>query len=399
MSPSRSGSFVWPAEDAGPAREQRAAGRAPTSAAGVVARELQGAHMVVVREPGAVFVYGSTFGSGSTAWVERIDPGTLEPLARVDGLAGGPWWPGGIACHADGSVHVVHGRWAHRLSSELEVLAARELPRDRAYNSFVTLPDGRLITKDLLMDGSTRSHAIVLEPDTLEPVGGEVELPEGSIARLSADGAQLYVVGDHTVYRYRWDGAALVRDEGWSLRYRTRGDQGYGWDPVIAGGQVWFLDNGEHAYAGTMSGRGIAEGPAHLVRVSVDDASDHELVAICGAPSGAVTNPPLYDADRRIAVGYDSANEWIAAFDFDGSLHERWRWPLATAGHLVLYPDDGALVAYDHHETEHVVVLDITSGEERARFDTGSPMQSVVFPAAADGVVYYCSFSTIARIG
>jgi hypothetical protein len=56
-------------------------------------------------------------------------------------------------------------------------------------------------------------------------------------------------------------------------------------------------------------------------------------------------------------------------------------------------------MAYHHEDgDEAVVFLDIASGEERARASTGSPVQSVVFPAAADGVAYYASFSTLARI-
>ena len=389
----------WASEDGGAARVQAASGRAPAGALSVVSRDAPGAHMVIVRAVDEVYLYGSTFGAGSTAWVERLDATTLEPIARVDDLAGGPWWPGGIAAHANGSLHVVHGRWAHRLSVDLRPQAARELPQDRAYNSFVVLPDGHLVTKDLVMDGSAPSRLVVLDPDSLEIVAAEVAAPEASIARLSADHDVVYLVGDHSVFRYQWDGRRLALDADWSFRYRTAADQSYGWDPVIAGGHVWFMDNGAHRYAGTMRDRGVASGPVHLVRVAVDDARDHELVEISGLAGGAVTNPPLYDATSRIAVGYDSANGVLAAFRFDGALAPLWRVDLDTAGHLAWYPDDGTLVAYDHHETEDLVFLDLATGEERGRAPTGSPMQSVVFPAAVDGAVYYASFSTVARVG
>lgn len=392
-------SAPWPSEDAGPARRQAARGPAPSGALTVVSRSAPGAHMVILGEDGDVFLYGSTFGAESTAWVERLDPDTLECVHRVEDLAGGPWWPGGMARHERGSLHVVHGRWAHRLSIDLEVLAAQQLPRDRPYNSFVTLPDGYLVTKDLVMDASAPSRLVVLDPESLTLVGDEVEVPEGSIARLSADGEHVYVVGDHTVFRYRWDGDRLDRDTTWSFRYRTSADQSYGWDPVIAGGHVWFLDNGEHRYQGTMVGRGVAPGPVHLVRVAIDDADDHELIEVSGRAAGAVTNPPLYDPEARIAVGYDSANGVLAAFDFDGRLTPRWQVDLNTAGHLVWFPEDSTLMAYHHDDTgEAVVLLDLATGDERARAATGSPVQSVVFPAAGDGVIYYCSFTTVARI-
>jgi hypothetical protein len=389
---------IWPAEDAGPRRVQDARGPSPKGELTSVRHDLTGAHMVVVGEPDEVYVYGSTFGAGSTSWVARLEPRTLETMVRIDELPGGPWWPGGVALHDNGSLHVVHGRWAHRLSRALDVEASYELPRDRPYNSFVTLPDGNLVTKDLVLDGSAPSRLMVLEPDELRPVGVELDAPEPSISRLSADGDAVYLIGDHTAFRYRWDGARLALDD-WSFRYRTADDQSYGWDPVIAGGQVWFMDNGEHRYAGTLRDKGVAEGPVHLVRVAVDDADDHELVEVCGLPSGAVTNPPLYDPGSRTAVAYDSANGVLAAFRFDGTaLDPLWQRPLDTAGHLVWFPDDAVVMAYDHRETEDVVFLDLATGDERSRVATGSPMQSVVFPAAGDGVVYYCSFATVARI-
>ena len=50
-------------------------------------------------------------------WVERLDPETLAVAASTPRLPGGPFWPGGIAAHANGDLHMVFGRWAHRLSA------------------------------------------------------------------------------------------------------------------------------------------------------------------------------------------------------------------------------------------------------------------------------------------
>jgi hypothetical protein len=43
---------------------------------------------------------------------------------------------------------MVFGRWAHRLSSDLEVLASHRLPVPRPHNSSVVLDAGELVTKD-----------------------------------------------------------------------------------------------------------------------------------------------------------------------------------------------------------------------------------------------------------
>ena len=125
---------------------------------------------------------------------------------------------------------------------------------------------------------------------------------------------------------------------------------------------------------------------------------------ICGATGGLITNPPIIDEGRRIAVGYDSVNGVMAAFDIasDGSLTPRWRRDHDHASHLLLLPEDGALVTGDHdgeRMVEQVVVVDIATGAELARADTGGPLQSAVFPALGwDATVYWCSLSTVSRV-
>jgi hypothetical protein len=148
-----------------------------------------------------------------------------------------------------------------------------------------------------------------------------------------------------------------------------------------------------------------------------------------------VTNPPLVDPARGIALGYDSAAGVLAAFDA-GRDTPRWVRNLNTAGHLLRYPDTGEVVVYDQRVRpplgsraaaalleragggltalarrpaiaralgaatgEDVVVLDLESGEERGRARVPAPMQSVCFPAPGwRRDVYYCSLSTVARV-
>jgi hypothetical protein len=391
--------------------------------------------MVVLRDPGEVYALRHSLGprpleDDTTAWVERIDPLTLEPLGRSPELAGGPFWPGGLAAHRNGSLYVVYGRHCHRLSAELELLATHELPQTRPYNSFVVLGDGTLATKDIDRSLEAPARISLLDPETLEARCAEVELPESVVARLSADGNSLYAVGATHLFRYEWYGAAL-RPEA-AVRYRADSDHSYGWDPVIDDGQVWFLDNGRHEYAVTMLGAGVAPGAVNLIRIAVDDRGDRELVEVCGLPRGTVTDPPLYDATRRIAIGYDSGNGVVAAFRFDGALTPLWQRELAHAAHMIVFPDTGELVVHDWHgprlartrlgralgtrgsrlaqsrrvraaagrrSRDEVVVLDIETGDERARAPVPSMFQSVLFPAPGwSRDLYWCTFSTLARL-
>ena len=399
----------WPGEDAGPSRRQAPHGvpgwgLAPGAPLDVAARQdVVAATMPVVRERGELFLLRHTFGVNTVSWVERIDPVSLATVARSADLAAGPSWPGGLAAHADGGLLVVYGRWAHRLDPDLHVVASRPLPVDRAYNSFVLLEDGTVVTKDLSR-GPEASTFSVLDPLTLEDRAAPVGLGEPSVARLSADGLVVHAQGTETALRFRWDPDAgrLTADDGWSSPYRTAPDQSFGWDAVVDGGQVLFMDNGDHTYeaAMAMEGQGLAAGPVHLVRIPVTGGAA-ELVEISGLPHGTQTNLPVLDPARGIAVGYDSGNGVLAAFDLGpAGLTLRWRRDLGTSMHLVRFPDTGELVVNDRHDGEEdVVVLAIETGDELARAATGSPVQSVVFPAVDhDGSLWYCSFTTLARV-
>jgi hypothetical protein len=401
----------WPGEDGGPSRRQ-----APHGIAGlglsdgdrleVVSRsDVFMATMTVLRDPGEVYLLRHTFGSDSVSSVERIDPLSLEPLERSPDLAAGPFWPGGLAAHANGSLYVVYGRWCHRLAPDCQPIVSRQLPRERPYNSFVILPDGVLVTKDIITDGSARSMLSVLEPDRLQDAAPPVELPEASIARISADGWHVYVQGATSAYRYRWtpESGRLIRDDAYTRRYLTLPNQSYAWDAVVDAGQVFFMDNGDHSYDTSLLGKGNASGPVHLVRLAVA-GGDVELAEISGLPHGTQTNLPLFDPERGIAVAYDSGNGVLAAWRFrDASrLQPLWQRRLNASMHMIRYPDTGELVVNDYspERGEDVVVLDLETGAERGRAATGSFMQSVVFPAvgfARD--LYYCSFTTLARIG
>ena len=108
ITPTATWPSVWPAEDGGPQRLQSSAGLfdglVGSAEVEVRHRDAPGSSMVVLRDPGEVYLLGHGLGPDVDAWVERLDPDTLEPLARVE-LPGGPTWPGGIAAHADGSLH------------------------------------------------------------------------------------------------------------------------------------------------------------------------------------------------------------------------------------------------------------------------------------------------------
>ena len=403
----------WPCEDGGPARLQAARGSSALALQSgerlkCVTRNTLLSTMTVLGDPGEVYLLTHSalrahLGMDTTACVERIDPHTLQPLQRSKRLPGGPMWPGGMAIHRNGDIYVVYGRHAHRLGRDCGLKATYPLPLHQAYNSFVVLDNGQIVTKNL----SDHHPALltVLDPDTLRPACADIPCPEASSARLSAVGNTLYVVGVRSIFRYHWSDAAhsLVRDEAWTWDYVGASTQSYGWDPVIDGQSAWFMDNGLHRYRINMLGAGVRQTPNRLLRVSLVDTQDHACVDVSGLRGGSITNPPLVDRQRRIVVGFDSANKVLQAWriEQDQTLVSLWTQPdFGVASHLLLYPQSGELVVNDYRRLgEEVVVLDIETGTERARVRSGGLTQGVVFPSVGwERDLYWCSMGRVARI-
>ena len=146
---------------------------------------------------------------------------------------------------------MVFGRWAHRLSPDLDVLASHRLPVERPHNSFVVLDGGELVTKDCdAPAGLEPSTVSVLDPETLLPVAPPLRLPEPSIARLASDGESVIAVGTTVVFRLRLDREAgrIVIDERWRPSYGPAPGRSFGWDPVITDEHVFWMDNGRNRH-------------------------------------------------------------------------------------------------------------------------------------------------------
>jgi hypothetical protein len=439
----------WTCEDGGPRRWGSAPGQ---HGLGITAgerlevaavRQAFATDALVRREPGELYALRHRMplrGPQSTpvdAWVERLDPADLSVTAASPRLPGGPYWPGGIAAHACGDLHMVFGRWAHRLSSDLEVLASHRLPAPRPHNSFVVLDGGELVTKDCdAPAGREPSTLSVLDPMTLLPVAEPLPLPEPVVARLSSDGESVIAIGATVVFRLRLDRAAerVLIDDRWTPRYGPAADRSYGWDPVITGDHVFWMDNGRNRTDHTMLDSGEEPGPVRLWWARTDDGSARS-VEISGLPYGTESNPPGWDPARGIVVAYDAGNAVVRAWRTEGDeLEPLWRRDgLAHAGHLLVYPDTRELVVGDWRgarllrhplgrrvsrvlgpvlgrfpvangpalraANDQLVILDLDTGEEKARVDVPSPTQGYLFPAPGfERDVYYQSLTTIARV-
>ena len=438
----------WTCEDGGPRRWGVGDGQAGLGIEVGERLEVAAVHdafatdLLVRREPGELYAlrhdmsFGGPQASEVKGWVERLDPHTLAVAASTPKLPGGSWWPGGIAAHANGDLHMVFGRWAHRLSPALDVLASQRLPVERPHNSFVVLDGGELVTKDCDSPaGLEPSTVSVLDPETLEPAAPPLKLPEPSIARLACDGERVIAVGTTEVYRLCLNRSArrIEVEEVWRPRYGPAPERSFGWDPVIADEHVFWMDNGRNRVDQTMLGSGTQASPLRLWWARLD-SGETRSVEITGLPYGTESNPPGWDPVGKIVVAYDSGNGGVGAWRLDGDeLEPLWRRDeINHAGHLIVYPDTRELVVGDWRDRglvrrprlravvralspfivrsararrstvtghDRMVVLDLDSGAEKARVDIPSPMQGFLFPAPGFGRdVYYQSLSTVARV-
>ena len=403
----------WPAEDGGPQRQGLVEGLGSLvpgvdEAFSVVSRLQIATTMVITPSSDATYLLTHGIGDEAPVAVEQIDPDTLATIARSADLPGGRIWPGGIGAHANGDLYVAFGRHLHRLSKSLDLLASVELSVDAPHNSFVITDSGHLVVKDFggrLPSGWTGDGTCTISVlDAQLTLLSQLRLDEGSIARLSCSGDDVVVIGiDHCITaRVSRDGMITeVR----RTMYRTEAGQGYGWDPVLVDRTAYFLDNGEgsEAFDGSFTGKGIATAPLRLHAVNID-SGDHSSAEICGLPGGLIANPPLVDPGRGIAVGYDSSNGVISAFDVAGGVIGPLRWQRLQhhASHLLASSDLGELVTFDFNAgagVDELVVLSIDTGEELARSATDSPVQSVLSPSPGrDRSIYYCSLTTVAKI-
>ncbi len=389
---------AWAVECGGPRRQKLVRSAGPAFGAGTelrsTVRRMDGwAVMLVQREPGELFVQG---GGGlhhgelpphfradgrNTGWLERIDPITLQTIARSPDLpSGGHLWCGAVVVHENGDLYMVNGRYAHRLNSSCEVLAERELPVDAPYNGLLIMSDGNLVMKNLGHQPGEPCQFSVLEPERLEPIGAPFVIEEHCMGRFSSDlnpdGEFLYTSSAKRVYRLRYDAGALSIDTDWQGNYDLPGEnQGDGWDTSIGSDSVWLMDMGRPPFWTE-----AATAPQRAFRFSLQNAAERDVVDVIGRPGTFSPGPPLYDPERKILVVYDGSNGGVVALRYQapGQFEELWRNEFRNNVQMMLYPDTGELILEDasadrpESKLSDVVVVDIESGAEHGRAPTGA---------------------------
>ena len=300
----------------------------------VVSRDAPVATMVVLRDPGEVYLLRHTAGDGRDL-VRRADrprvaraaralarPPRRTDLARWTGRARErlalrrvrqPRPPARARHRPDRVAHAPPPPALQQLRR-----AARRPPRHQGLRRHA--PAGR------------RTHRPTSRPSCScsSPTGWRsspaLDLPERSIARLSALRRRRLRRGRHVpVPRPLGREPRSPLDDDFRPRYRTIEGQTYGWDAVLDAGAAWFLDNGEgsEGYAGTLRDHGRSPAPLHLVRVDLATAARRARRGL-RAPERA-RRQPAGGRSRPAASwsGTTARNGVLAAFDVRGRRHAR----------------------------------------------------------------------------
>ena len=77
---------------------------------------------------------------------------------------------------------------------------------------------------------------------------------------------------------------------------------------------------------------GMATGPQHAFRFTIDDPAERDVVDAIGTPNAFNPGPPLYDPVRQILVHYDTIGRQVAAHAYGGpgSLDLLWTLPFCN---------------------------------------------------------------------
>jgi hypothetical protein len=417
----------WPdpfaAECGGPRRQKASIGGIQLQAGEELAATIRNTSrwnvMFIRRQPGELYLFSINHPGEPNVGglVERVHPRTLDPIVGSPILPSGDHtWCGAAVVHANGDLYVVNGSHAHRLDPHsLAVTAQRQLPADTAHNGLVTLHDGRLVVKDLRLDGTPTTVTVLGEDlDVLD----SIQLPESSLGRVGADPTHdrtaIYLPGERHLFRLWWTGSELVVDAAWTPTYRTGRSGGLAWDVCIAGGRVVLHDNGDipavrHLHATKPVGRDgwnlTGELPwtttMAVTSVAVDDATDVvQFEPFPGQEGGFVIAPPTYEPGRDLLLVHDTANGSLAAHHTRPVPHQRWHRRVSMWMQPLLFPDTGELII-NNADAGHdaIEIVDLDTGDTLARVDLPDTTPNGMFLTPGwDRDIYYCTFDHIAHI-
>ena len=381
--------------------------------------------MFICRNDNELYLSGTMpnfLGDRPFGWVQKVNPYNLEIIYESPNLECGEHiWCGAIAAHANGTIINVNGSFMHILDEDCNVLKAIKLPIDQALNGLLILSDGSIVTKDIRVSNDTTSTLTRLNPESGELIGEPLKLPEGSMGRIACDiddnGEYIYIPGIEHIFKIRVEKELLVMEKNWSVKYREiNSDFGLAWDGCISEGFIWLMNNGDiesvrsifsrhpngrfSSAPGTLSWQRPAlwKGNQQLLKVSIENQTI-DYVTLSNKSGGGIIAPPVSIPKYNLCIAWDSLNGGLYAVNQE-SLNIEWTVNTRPTMQPVVFLDSGELIINSYeNNSDHIVVIDLESGELIKKIDLKSPLANGMFiTPGTQNDIYYCSTLTIAKI-
>jgi hypothetical protein len=371
-------------------------------------------------------LHGVLGGAGQTPRLSAFDPYSLKEIWRIDLPAPeGRYWnyPGGIGLLGGGGLYAVFATRIVRVDPLTgRLLSLRDLPApngaaDTAYNGFVALSDGRLLTKshhrktdcpyggyraiiECGVEDLPPSALVLLDSERLDILwqGSAPEFVGGRVSAIrSGDREFVYLAGATSLHRLVYDGARLHPDTRWGPVRYVRDGETPGTAAVGFGRFVIVQNNAAPAAS-----------PLRLTVVSQEDATDRaEIRPFEDRFDGVSFMPSKPSADlanKRILVS--EAHGALAAIRWSKrALTREWTLDaksgsfmplLGPASSRILVASDIGAARFDRwgapvHDRERAIWVDAASGRILGEIPDLPRNFGLTLTPFADGSIYWAS--------
>jgi hypothetical protein len=358
--------------------------------------------LLYTRDPHEIFVMGGT-PFGIEWYVEQIDglpAGTNEAapyLARIDtrtdeitylDLDRGAALPylGGALMHANGFVYVVSQAHLYKVEAvSLAVVASVDLPAPTAatvYNGLATGRTGELILKSLSFASGDTTLSLV-NPDSLDVVFStpcDCASPRLTLAVDENGVEHLYHLNREQTFRYIVEPGQLTLDTSWISRFDPdgTGTNQEPTSPVVLDGRVYYTTNTN--LDATLPMRVFWQDVERSYSPQEPPLTGPLLFEDPSAGAGWSFAGLAADETTGILFAADQARGLANAFrpTADGGIDLLWQRELRVSASNTIVADRGLVYLTDFVDgSNHLVVLDLMTGEERLRLPTPSTRATI----------------------
>ena len=336
----------------------------------------------------------------------KYNPQTGETIKLDLTMGDGFAYIGGALVHENGYVYVISQAYIYKINPDsMTVAAGRALPKApiprnflTIYNGLSTSSSGHLLTKYFSpnVDAST---FFSIDPDSLEIVS-TADYPGASprltVHQLDNGEEHLYHLNRFNTFRFQLAEGKLSLDEDWLSRfdpYETGQDENdEPTSPVIAQGRVHYTTNTLRDVDQAM--RIFWQETDVTYTSDKPPLAGHELLPGSNRPGWSFFHLAIDDFSGTIVAADQGAKALVAVrIGEDGDLDYLWQKSITVSARPAIVADRGHVYATDYaNGRNHLVVLDLFSGEELCRIVTPASRATVAtIVVSAANEVYFGS--------